>query len=215
MTDLSGVKLKNNKMFTGIIEDIGIVKNISKNSLSILTKLDDIKKGDSISVNGVCLTVTNFNSQIFSADISEETLKKTNLGSFKIGEKVNLERAIKANSRFSGHILTGHIDTTAKINSIKGEKIEFWCPEEFTKYLVPKGAVAVDGISLTIVNVFKESFTVSIIPFTLKNTNLQFKKEGELVNIEFDILSKYLEKLLKTKEKKEITFESLKKAGFL
>ncbi|MFN3966129.1 MAG: riboflavin synthase [Endomicrobiia bacterium] len=211
-------------MFTGIIEDLGIVKEISKNSLTISTKLNEIKKGDSISVNGVCLTITeiknagnqkNLKIKSFTADISEETFNKTNLGSLKINEKVNLERAIKLDNRFSGHIVTGHIDTTTKIKSIKKEMFEFSCPEEFIKYVIPKGSVAIDGISLTVANVFEKSFNVAIIPFTLKNTNLQFKKEGDSINIEFDIISKYLENLLNTREKKEITFDSLKKAGFL
>jgi len=213
-------------MFTGIVEDIGIVKKNSKNSLSVLTKLDQIKKGDSISVNGVCLTITevkNEKSKIksFITNISEETLKRTNLGLLKINEKVNLERAMKINDRLAGHILTGHIDTTTKIMSIKNtrnsnEKIfEFFCPEEFRKYITEKGSIAIDGISLTVADLLQESFTVAIVPFTLINTNLQFKKVGDSVNIEFDIISKYLEKLLKKERKKEITFEELKRVGFL
>jgi len=213
-------------MFTGIIEDIGNVKKVSKNSLSILTKLNDIKKGDSISVNGVCLTITEIKNEKlkmknFITNISEETLKRTNLGLIKINEKVNLERAIKINDRLGGHIITGHIDTTTKIISIKNTKnsdekiFEFFCPEEFKKYITEKGSVAIDGISLTVANLLQECFTVAIVPFTLINTNLQFKKVGDSVNIEFDILSKYLEKLLNKGEKKEITFEDLRKAGFL
>lgn len=219
-------------MFTGIVEDLGIAQGINKTQLSIETELSDIKVSDSISVNGVCLTVVhcaqlNTGHSLLTFDISSETFNCTNLGKLKNNEKVNLERAVTANSRLGGHVVTGHIECTGKILSIKtdvGNKVfSFSVAKEIMKYVVPKGAITVDGISFTVVDVkplVGESrflFTVSVIPYTFKNTTLGFKKTGSIVNIEPDIMAKYAEKALgaRTLEKKGITVDFLKETGFL
>ncbi|MBI5574212.1 MAG: riboflavin synthase [Elusimicrobia bacterium] len=207
-------------MFTGIIEDLGTVKKINKMQITVETKLDDIKIGDSVCVNGVCLTVVDYlllvtRYSLLTFDISEETFKKTNLGELKIGSVVNLERALKSDGRLGGHFVTGHIDGTGKILKIKksgnSEIWQFSIPEILSKYIAEKGSVAIDGISLTIVEKKINSFSVAIIPHTLKNTTLGIKKVGDTVNIETDILAKYI---LQQKEKNKITSETLKKAGF-
>jgi len=207
-------------MFTGIIEDLGEVKKNVNTELSIITKIVEIKPGESIAVNGVCLTVTSYKSQVISFDLSEETLKKTYLSELKVEDKVNLEQALKIGDRFGGHFVTGHIEGVSKILSIKQENFtkifEFSYPKEIGQYLIPKGAIAVDGISLTSVEVKSSSFTVSVIPYTLKNTTLGFKKVGDSVNLEPDILAKYIENFIKNKKtKKEITLNFLKKVGYL
>jgi len=222
------VLIRVKKMFTGIIEDLGIVKKITNTELSVSTKLNNIKIGESIAVNGVCLTVTSYRSQVISFDLSEETLKKTNLGELKPRDEVNLERAIKVGERLGGHFLTGHIEGVGKILSIKAENetkiFEFSISEEIAKYLVSKGSIAVDGISLTIVSVNQSpitnyqspTFTVAVIPYTLENTTLGFKKVSDSVNLEPDILAKYMESFIQTKKtKKEITLDFLKKTGYL
>ncbi len=206
-------------MFTGIIEDLGTVKKISEIQITVNTKLDDIKIGDSISVNGVCLTVINsklstLNSQLLF-DISGETFKKTNLGEVKIGSIVNLERALKSDGRLGGHFVTGHIDGVGKILSISlfhnSRIVKCSNPEILSKYIAEKGSVAIDGISLTVIEKKIDSFSAAIIPHTLKNTTIGIKKVGDTVNIETDILAKYI---LQQKEKNKITSETLKKAGF-
>ena len=210
-------------MFTGIIEDLGTVKKISKTQITVETKLDDIKIGDSICVSGVCLTVVDYSLlatrySLFTADISEETFKKTNLGELKIGSIINLERALKSDGRLGGHFVTGHIDGTGKILKIKksgnSEIWQFSIPENLSKYIAEKGSVAIDGISLTIALIGKksDSFSAAIIPHTLKNTTLKEKKIGDTVNLETDILAKYI--LKQNNEKTKITSVTLKKAGF-
>lgn len=217
-------------MFTGIIEDLGIVKKINRQGITIQTNLSDIKVSDSIAVNGVCLTIsqlTTHNSQLttFTTDISEETFRRTNLGQLTTGEKVNLERSLKANSLLGGHIVLGHVETTGKIvdiKSLKNSKIfTISLPGEFSKYIVPKGSIAVDGISLTVVDVkligtYNFQFTVSIIPYTLKNTTFGFRKLGDKVNIEPDILAKYVLNLCSDyNNKTKITKEYLIEKGFI
>jgi riboflavin synthase len=202
-------------MFTGIIEDLGTVKKISKKQITTNTKLDDIKIGDSVCVNGVCLTVVDITNSI-TFDISEETLKRTNISKLKINDKVNLERAIKSDGRFGGHFVTGHIDAIGKIlKIIKNSNSEIWQfenPKDLSKYIVEKGSIVIDGISLTVAEKKSNSFTISVIPYTLTNTTLGIKKVGDIVNLETDILAKYtLQKI----NKNEITPELLKKAGYL
>ncbi|MDR1952277.1 MAG: riboflavin synthase [Elusimicrobiota bacterium] len=205
-------------MFTGIIEDIGMVKNISSSQIFIETKLDDIKVGDSIAVNGVCLTVVSLCGG-FSADYSPATDKTTNLSSLKIGSKVNLERALTLLSRLGGHIVSGHIDETAKISRI--EKLErffrivFFSDKDLLKHCVDKGSVAVDGISLTISSVLKDGFEVFIIPQTFNNTALKYKKENDDVNIETDIIMKYLEKIETLKKSGAGIMDALRENGYL
>lgn len=212
-------------MFTGIIEDFGVVKKVSTGKLSIQTKLDDIKLGDSISINGVCLTVTGHRIQdiglrTFSVDVADETYKKTNLGKLKPKDKVNLERALRADSRLGGHIVTGHVEFVSKILKIQNTKSKskvfvFSYPEESSKYIVPKGSISIDGISLTIVEVKKTSFSVSVIPHTLTNATLGFKKVNDTVNIEPDILAKYVQQQSKSQQKSKVSWDLLKKTGFL
>ncbi len=211
-------------MFTGIIEDLGIVEKVEKLRLTVTTKLEKIKVGDSIAVNGVCLTVRGLvmgiGYRVLDFDISLETLKCSNLGEMELRDKVNLERALKVGDRLGGHFITGHIEGVGKIKSIKPGKntkfFEFFVPPEIAKYLVPKGSVAVDGISLTIVSVSQSAtFTVAVIPYTLENTTLGLKKVDAPVNLEPDILAKYIENFIETKKtKKEINSDFLKKSGF-
>jgi len=207
-------------MFTGIIEDLGTVKKITKTQITVKTKLDALKIGDSICVSGVCLTIVK--CQMLNAkcqmifDISEETFKKTNLGELKIGSIVNLERALKFDGRLGGHFVTGHIDGVGKIIVISlfqnCEIVKFLNSENLSKYIVEKGSITIDGISLTVVEKKTNSFSAAIIPHTLKNTTLGIKKVGDTVNIETDILAKYI---LQQKEKNKITSETLKRTGFL
>ncbi len=187
-------------MFSGIVEELGEVKNFSKQGNHTLLEikanrvLEDIKIGDSVSVNGVCLTVIKKESETLTFEAIPETLKVTNLGVLKVSDKVNLERSLKVGDRLSGHFVTGHIDCIGiirKKNYFNNNLcFEIAIPTEFIKYCIPKGSIAVDGISLTLVNIRSNTFTVYIIPHTLKNTTLGFKGPSDKVNIEFDILAK-------------------------
>ena len=212
-------------MFTGIIEELGIVESLQKKGASAVLSVkaekvvSDAVCGDSISVNGACLTVINNSAGVLKFDIQAETLKKTNICNLKINNSVNLERALKVDQILGGHFVTGHIDCISKIKrkqKIKGAvKIEFEIKPEISKYIVQKGSIAVDGISLTVGEVFKDSFTVYIIPYTLANTTLGFKKETDIVNIELDILAKYTDKLLSAKGESSVTKEFLTEHGFI
>jgi riboflavin synthase len=205
-------------MFTGLIEDIGTVKNISGSKIEIETKLDGIAKGDSISVNGVCLTAVFVNKSCFGANYSPVTDKVTTLPKLKQNSKVNLERAIELSSRLGGHIVSGHVDGTAEIKEIENLRqffrIVFSCGENISAYCVDKGSVAVDGISLTLSSLLVSGFEVFIIPETFNNTIMQFKKEGDKVNIETDIIAKYIEKFT-SKKTNSISLEILKENGFV
>ncbi|WP_284640340.1 riboflavin synthase [Paenibacillus silviterrae] len=194
-------------MFTGIIEELGVMKRITKQGqamvLTIGAKkiLEDVKLGDSISVNGVCLTVVAFNDSSFSVDVMPETFRRTNLERLSVGAPVNLERAMAANGRFGGHIVQGHVDSTGTITAKVPEEnaVVFRVEPADTgilRYVIDHGSITIDGISLTVVQVTERSFTVSIIPHTLAETVLQFKKAGDEVNLECDVLGKYIEKLL-------------------
>ncbi|MCR5613935.1 riboflavin synthase [Treponema sp.] len=200
-------------MFTGIVEETGQITQIRRSGQSVRLAIrnnitfDDLKIGDSLCVNGICLTVTEkHNNKTIFADVTPETFQRTNFKTIRTGQKVNLERAMKMTDRFGGHIVTGHIDGTAKIKSeIKnGNSIEytFCAAKEILDGIVEKGSITVNGISLTISKLNSESFTVSIIPHTLQNTNLCFLKENDLVNIECDILGKYIKKYKKSSEDK-------------
>ncbi len=190
-------------MFTGIIEEVGKVKSIVQKGkarifvISLRKSLDKINISDSVSVNGVCLTVFEKTKDSFKVEAVEETIKKTNLGELKIGDPVNFELALKLGERLGGHIVQGHVDTTGVIKSIKKLEnswiFEIKFPAEFRKYLIPMGAIAVDGISLTVAGLDKDKFKVSIIPYTFDNTNLKFRKVGDKVNLEFDLFGKYIE----------------------
>ena len=189
-------------MFTGIVEEIGTINSLVNNVLTIQAEkvLADIKLGDSISVNGTCLTVVNFTESKFSVDLAPETLRRTAFGNLNPDETVNLERALAANDRFGGHMVQGHVDATGRVISIRNEGdssiFRISNPKRLKRYLVEKGFIAVDGISLTIVKVFTSSFTLSVIPYTRMNTNLRDQTIGGKVNLEVDILAKYVENLM-------------------
>lgn len=208
-------------MFTGIVEELGKIKAITTSSICISARkvLEDTKIGDSIAVNGVCLTVTDLKPSEFSADVSQETLKVTALKELKEGCFVNLERALALNSRLGGHIVSGHIDSMGKLYSISQEKefynlkIEF--PNEFKKYVVKKGSITINGISLTIAEENDNIVTIAVIPHTYNNTVLKDLKAGSNVNIEFDILAKYVEKILSTKNNSSISVDFLQRNGFV
>lgn len=205
-------------MFTGLIEDIGVIKSITNQQITLTTALDDIKRGDSVAVNGVCLTVTHLSGGQLSFDYSPQTDKLTNLSVLKTGDKVNLERALKLTSRLGGHFVSGHVDFTSKIISKEKQgdffKFTFSLESGFSKYAADKGSVAVNGISLTIAEIAQNNFSVFIIPETVKNTTLNFAVPNDLVNIETDILSKYVERLLGKEEKKDLSIDFLKENGF-
>jgi len=216
-------------MFTGIIEQTGIVKNIQKkrNQANITIQfgenISDLILGESISVNGVCLTVIKSGKDNFTADISEETLVRTNLGELKSLEVVNIERALKAGERLGGHFVSGHIDGTGRISKkIKKGKfilLTLEAPEEIMRYIVEKGSVAVDGISLTVASCDDKGFTISIIPHTEACTNLKGKKSGDIVNLENDMIGKYIEKFVNFKThnavgKSKLSKEFLETHGF-
>ena len=193
-------------MFTGIIEEIGSVKRVSvggkSGSIEIAAKkvLEGTKIGDSIAVNGVCLTVTSLGSSSFTADVMAETLRRSSLGSLSVGNGVNLERAMAADGRFGGHLVSGHIDGTGTISKMQKEENAVWvhiqANSEILNLIVEKGSIAIDGISLTVACVSDSEFSVSVIPHTAKETTLLSKKAGDTVNLENDIIGKYVQKLL-------------------
>ncbi len=208
-------------MFTGIIEDVGRVREVSSIKsgvrLTISSKLSkELKNGDSVAVNGACLTVVEEKEDSFSVDVSFETLNRTNLGKLRSGKRVNLERALKLSDRLDGHVVMGHVDTTATIKSINRVG-EFYlltiAIDSYTfEHSVEKGSIAIDGISLTIAKLTKGSLDVAVIPFTYENTNLKYLKPKDSVNIEVDIIGKYIEKFIKKPQ--TLTEDFLKMHGF-
>ncbi len=200
-------------MFTGLIEDLGEVLYLKRSSsggvLEVKTELDDINLGDSISVNGACLTAVEIKRGSAVFELSLETLSRTNLSYLKRGDFVNLERALRADSRFGGHFVLGHVDFTAKVLSFKQlgdhRELVIEIPPDQKKYFVEKGSVAIDGISLTVNYIRDDSISINIIPHTFENTNLKYRKVGDLVNVEVDIIGKYVVSFL---SKKEIDLES-------
>lgn len=215
-------------MFTGIIEEIGSIQGIQHGSqsavLSIQCKkvLEGTQVGDSIAVNGVCLTVTELGKDGYHADVMAETLRRSSLGALRSGSRVNLERAMAADGRFGGHIVAGHIDGTGKIEEIRRDETAVWyrvsAEPEVLRYIVEKGSITIDGISLTVAAVSENDFQVSIIPHTQANTILADRVVGDIVNLETDIIGKYVEKLLTGTEpeekKSKITMEFLMENGF-
>lgn len=216
-------------MFTGLVEEIGIVQSVLKGTKSarIIIKahkvLEDVKLGDSISTNGVCLTVTDFKDNTFSVDVMAETMRRSNLKNLTPGSKVNLERALRLGDRLGGHMVSGHIDGTGVISSLDKEDNAVWITilpsEALLKYIILKGSISMDGVSLTVAYVDKKIFKVSIIPHTKDVTTLLDKFIGDEINLECDMVGKYIEKLLnfndKTAENKSnIDIEFLKKHGF-
>ncbi|MBE6059962.1 MAG: riboflavin synthase [Clostridium sulfidigenes] len=218
-------------MFTGIVEEVGEIRGIKKGEKSSILSIkankviEDVKLGHSICTNGVCLTVTNIYGNIFDADVMAETLRRSNLGELKVGSKVNLERALSAKGRFGGHIVSGHIDGVGKIVSLEKEDNATWvtigAKENILQYIVEKGSIAIDGISLTVAYVDDKVFKVSIIPHTGKETILLSKTIEDTVNLECDVIGKYVEKLLtfqsgkKIEKKDSINEDFLKENGFL
>ena len=200
-------------IFTGIIEELGVVKSIAINGASgcitIKAKkvLEGTQLGDSIAVNGTCLTVTSINSDGFSADVMAETVKRTSLSQVGKGDLVNLERAMILNGRFGGHIVSGHIDGTGTITKYTKEENAIWvtikAPDEILDLIVEKGSICIDGISLTVATVSDQDFQVSIIPHTAKETTLIHKKVGSLVNLENDIVGKYIKKLMENNQEEQ------------
>ncbi len=186
-------------MFTGIIQSLGEIINFQKNKVTIkLNNFKDLKNGESISVNGMCLTLEDFKDNLLTFYLSKESLRKSHPSLWAKGSKVNIERSATANTFLGGHIVTGHIDCIGKVISFKNKeilKIQF--PKNFKKYIVLKGSISVNGVSLTISNLKENTFEVSIVPFTLENTNLKYLRTGSTVHLEFDIIAKYLEKILK------------------
>lgn len=209
-------------MFTGIVEEIGRIKTLKKSTKSASLTIggnsifSDLKLGDSVAVNGVCLTVAQIYQKQFTADVMNETLIRSSLGQLKIGSYVNLERAMSANSRFGGHIVSGHIDGIGKISAIKKDEIATWytikTDRKCMRYIIEKGSIAIDGISLTVAKVERDQFAVSIIPHTTKETILSQKKLGSIVNLENDVVGKYIEKFLSAP--KDITKDLLLENGF-
>lgn len=207
-------------MFTGIIEETGQLKSLDGGRIEINCAkiLDDIKIGDSICTNGICLTVTDFTEKYFAADVMPETLRRTSLEELKIGGVVNLERALKIGDRFGGHIVSGHIDGVGKISSLRTDGNAIFINVEaeniLLKQIAAKGSVALDGISLTVVDAGTNDFSVSMIPHTRAVTNFNFKRVGSVVNIETDILAKYVERLMNFKTAPALTKDFLLENGF-
>jgi len=207
-------------MFTGIVEEIGRVTSTQPRNLIITASkvLQGMELGGSIAVNGVCLTVTSFNSSSFVVDIMPETLRRTNLGLLCAGDEVNLERPLTPEKQLGGHFVQGHIDDTGRVTSVTwdGEAmlIRLEAPPEAMRYIVKKGFIAVDGVSLTIVDCDASSFLVSIVDYTRKHTTLGSKRVGDLVNLEVDIIAKYLERLSQA-HRPGITVDFLQEHGFL
>ncbi len=226
------------KIFTGIVEETGKIESVANgNKSAIITIIADkvlkgTKIGDSIAVNGVCLTVTSISGNKFTADVMAETIRRSSLGTLKHGSKVNLERAMAADGRFGGHIVSGHIDGTGVIRSLEREDNAVWVeietPDKLLKYIVEKGSIAIDGISLTVASLTDDSFSVSVIPHTGEETTLLAKKPGDIVNLENDIVGKYVERLMNfntsqkspfdnkaaTSTKSNITMDFLTENGF-
>ncbi len=201
-------------MFTGIIEEIGKIADIKKGaksctlSINAKTVLSDVNIGDSIAINGVCTTVTKFSHNDFCVDIMAETMRKTSFSELKKGNRVNLERAMSANGRFGGHIVSGHIDGIGIVRSLEREDNAVWvtigASDNIMRYIVLKGSITIDGISLTVARVYKDAFAVSIIPHTASETTLLSRRGGDKVNLECDIIGKYVEKFVTHKSESNL-----------
>jgi riboflavin synthase len=214
-------------MFTGIIEEIGTIRSITRGNKSVIINigakmiLEDMKKGDSINTDGACLTVVSIRQDSFSVDVIAETMLRTNLQYLRTGSKVNLERAIRLNDRLGGHFVSGHIDGTGIITEYENEDNSLWIKistnEVILKYIIHKGSIAIDGISLTVADLTKSDFSVTLIPYTVKDTTLAHKNKGDLVNLECDLVGKYIEKFLTNSQQiteKTIDLDYLKEHGF-
>lgn len=210
-------------MFTGIIEEVGKIKNIQggtnyKLTIAASKILEDIHLGDSIAVNGICLTAIKWDNGSFTVDVMRETLERTSLHRLRAGSFVNLERALAANGRFGGHIVSGHIDGTGEIINIRRDANAVWykikTSEKIMEFIIEKGSIAIDGISLTVAKVDRSSFYVSVIPHTLENTILLSKKPGDIVNLENDIVGKYIKSFTDKNSNSPLCESFLKSNGF-
>lgn len=210
-------------MFTGIIEEVGKIKNIQggtnyKLTIGASKILEDIHLGDSIAVNGICLTVISWDKSSFTVDVMKETLERTSLHRLRAGNFVNLERALVANGRFGGHIMSGHIDGTGEIINIRRDANAVWykikTSEKIMEFIIEKGSIAIDGISLTVAKVDRSAFYVSVIPHTLENTILLRKKTGDIVNLENDIVGKYIKSFTDKNSNSTLCESFLKNNGF-
>ena len=211
-------------MFTGIVEKLGTVVAMESRDRGGSLRVDggwnftEIRLGDSLCLNGACLTVSSLDGTTFAADVSAETLNRTNLGSLRPGDQVNLERALRLSDRLGGHLVTGHVDGAGRVREGLREgdsyRFTFEVSEDLSRTLVGKGSVAVDGISLTVSKLERSFFEVYVIPYTLETTTLKWRKPGDRVNIETDIIGKYVEKFLST-EREGLTVDTLVKSGFL
>jgi riboflavin synthase len=205
-------------LFTGIVEEVGTAKSIGSGKLTFTASvvLDGIRLGDSIAVNGACLTVSALEAASFSVDVMPETLKRTNLGQLRPGSRVNLERALLVGGRVGGHLVQGHVDATGTVASLlpegKAVIVRFSAPAEILRYAVEKGFIAVDGVSLTVIAYDRNSFSVSLVGYTLSNTVLGSRKVGDQVNLEVDIMAKYVEKLREGRG--SVTLDFLSEHGF-
>ncbi|WP_075527261.1 riboflavin synthase [Sporosarcina ureilytica] len=215
-------------MFTGIVEEIGTIQSANRgaNSLTLRIQcakvLEDVNKGDSIAVNGVCLTVKDFTASYFTADVMPETVKATTIHSLQVGSRVNLERAMAANGRFGGHFVSGHVDGTGDIVTVQQREnaiyMEINIAPELLQYFIQKGSVTVDGTSLTVFDVTDSGFVISLIPVTQADSIIGQKRVGDIVNVECDMLAKYIERLLSKKEVQQpstVTMSLLAENGFL
>jgi len=217
-------------MFTGLIEEIGSIKSIQKGGKAIRLGisahkiLDDVKLGDSIATNGICLTVVSFDSNGFSADVMPETMSRTNFGLLAAGSRVNLERAVRVGDRLGGHMVSGHVDGLGEVVGKEQDDNAIWvsiaAPKNILRYVIEKGSIAIDGISLTVAYVDDKMFKVSIIPLTQEDTTLTSKKPGEKVNLECDMTAKYIEKFMFHRDEEvaekqsNISMDFLKENGF-
>ncbi len=216
-------------MFTGIVEELGSIRSLSmagnsgKICINAKKVLENTNIGDSIAVNGICLTVVSMTDDTFTADVMAETIRRSSLGQSKANDKVNLERAMAADGRFGGHIVAGHIDGTGKVTSVAKEENAVWytisAPSDILHYIVEKGSIAIDGISLTVAYVDDSCFKVSVIPHTCDMTVLPYRHEGNIVNLETDVIGKYVEKLIQpydntSKNSSHLTMDMLRENGF-
>ena len=206
-------------MFTGIVEEIGIVKETSRDRLAFEARkvLEGTKVGDSIAVNGVCLTVVSLDNHGFSVNVMPETLRCTNLGNLHYSDQVNLERALVLGGRLGGHLILGHVDDTGEVMDVTSEEtahiMRILTPAKLMPYMVNKGFIAVDGVSLTIVDLDDFSFVVSLVAYTMEHTTLGGKRSGDIVNLEADIIAKYVESL-KERKRQSLNLEFLREYGF-
>jgi riboflavin synthase len=208
-------------MFTGIVEEVGIVRGINPERLTVEAKkvLDGIEPGDSIAVNGACLTVTSIGKDNFSVDVMPETVRRTNLGRLHYGNPVNLERAMPAAGRFGGHFVQGHVDDVGKVLSLQPEEkaviARISAPAHLMPYVVSKGFIAADGVSLTVVDCDDFSLSVSLVTYTREHTTLGSTKPGDIVNLEVDIIAKYVERFRQSYNRGVLTLDFLEEQGFL